>query len=40
MSTPSEGFFSSAGYQVWDRRNKISPEKVNEINFIVEKEDL
>jgi hypothetical protein len=40
MSTPSERLFSSAGYQVWDRGNKISPEKVNQVNFIVENEDL
>jgi hypothetical protein len=40
MSTASERLFSSAGYQVWDRRKKISPEKVNQVNFIVENEDL
>jgi hypothetical protein len=37
MSTPLERLFSIAGYQVWDRR---SPEKVNQVNFIVENEDL
>ena len=40
MSTASERLFSSADYQVWDRRNKISPEKVNQVNFIDENEDL
>ena len=40
MSTASERVFSGAGYQVWDRRNKISPKKVNEVNVIVENEVL
>ena len=40
MSTASERLFSNAGYQVWDRRNKISPEKVSQVNFIVANEDL
>ncbi|RNA07165.1 zinc finger BED domain-containing 1-like [Brachionus plicatilis] len=28
-SVPSEQLFSYAGYSVWDRRNKISPENLN-----------
>ena len=35
-STPSERLFSDAGYQVWDRRNKISPERVEQVMFIFE----
>ncbi|RNA13388.1 hypothetical protein BpHYR1_032683 [Brachionus plicatilis] len=27
-SSPSERLFSLTGYQVWDRRNKISSERV------------
>ncbi|RNA02445.1 zinc finger BED domain-containing 4-like, partial [Brachionus plicatilis] len=33
-SSPSERLFSKANYQVWDRRNKISPEKVEAIMFL------
>ena len=33
-STPSERLFSKAGIQVWDRRNKIYPEKVEKIMFL------
>ena len=33
-SVPSEKLFSVAGKTVWDRRNKIAPEKVNKIMLI------
>lgn len=33
-STPSERLFSSTGYQVWDRRNRLKPVKVEEIMFL------
>lgn len=33
-STPSERLFSSTGYQVWDRRNRLNPVKVEEIMFL------
>ena len=33
-STPSERLFSRTNYQVRDRRNKISPEKVEKIMFL------
>ena len=36
----TESLISSAGYQVWDRRNKFSPEKVDQVNFLVENEDI
>ena len=36
MSVPSERVFSGAEHQVWDRRNKISPEKVDHVMFIYE----
>ena len=37
-STPSERLFSASGYQIWDRRNKISPQRVEQILFIYENE--
>ena len=37
-STPSERLFSRVGYQVWDRRNKISSEKVVQVMFLYEHE--
>ena len=37
-SSPSERLFSSIGYQVWDRRNKISPERVEYVMFLYENE--
>lgn len=39
-SSPSERVFSSTGYQVWDRRNKISPERVENVMFLYENESL
>ena len=36
MSVPSERVFSGAEHQEWDRRNKISPEKVDHVMFICE----
>ncbi|CAF0985650.1 unnamed protein product [Brachionus calyciflorus] len=35
-STASERLFKRTGYQVWDRRNKISPERVEQIMFLYE----
>ena len=40
FSTPSERVFSSAGNQVWNRRNQGATQKVEEIMFIYENEDL
>jgi hypothetical protein len=36
MSTPSERLFSSAGYQVCERRNKISPVNKDIIKDLVD----
>ena len=36
MSVPSERIFSGAEHQVRDRRNKISPDKVEHVMFIYE----
>lgn len=33
-NTPSKRIFSKTGYQIWDRRNKISPDKVDKIMFL------
>ena len=33
-SVPSEVLFSACGYQVWDRRNKLSPERAEMIVFL------
>ena len=33
-SVPSECLFSDAGYQIWDRRNKLIPLKVNSMLFL------
>jgi hypothetical protein len=30
-SVPSEQLFSHAGYNIWDRRNRLNPEKINKI---------
>ena len=30
-SVPAEQLFSAAGYSIWDRRNKITPDNVNKI---------
>jgi len=38
-STASERLFSKTGYQIWDRRNKISPERVEKIMFLYENID-
>ncbi|CAF1098726.1 unnamed protein product, partial [Brachionus calyciflorus] len=38
-STPSERVFSHVGYQIWDRRNKISPNRVEKIMFLYENEN-
>jgi hypothetical protein len=40
MSTASERLFSSAGYQVCDRRNKISPEIIEKNFFFFKFEDI
>jgi hypothetical protein len=34
MSVPSERIFSGAEHQVWDRTNKISPDKVGHVIFL------
>ena len=39
-STPSERLFSATDYQIWDRRNRLDPQKVEAIMFIYENEDL
>ena len=39
-STTSERLFSDTGYQIWDRRNRLSPNKVEEIMFIYENNKL
>jgi hypothetical protein len=33
-SVPSECQFSHAGYAIWDRRNKLSPERVDKMMFL------
>ena len=33
-STPAERLFSASGYTVWDRRNRLSPSKVNKLMII------
>ena len=35
-SVPSEELFSHSGYQIWDRRNKLNPLRVNKIMFLYE----
>lgn len=35
-SVPAEQLFSHAGYQVWDRRNSISPSNVNKVMVLYE----
>ena len=37
-STASERLFSKAGYQLWDRRSRISSGKVEQIVFLYENE--
>ena len=37
-STASERLFSKAGYQVWDRRSRLSAGKVEQIVFLHENE--
>ena len=37
-SVPSETLFSASGYQLWDRRNIISPENIEMITFIYRNE--
>ena len=32
--TPSKRIFSRTGYQIWDKRNKLKPEKVEKIMFL------
>jgi hypothetical protein len=39
-STPSERLFSCANYQVWDRRNRISPDKLEKIMFLYENNNV
>ncbi len=39
-STPSERMFSNAGYQCWDRRNKLGPERMEQIVFISENQHI
>ena len=38
-SVPSEQLFSHAGYNVWDRRNKLKPSNVNKVMVIYENMD-
>ena len=33
-SVPSERLFSKAGYTTWDRRNKLSPHKIDKMMII------
>jgi hypothetical protein len=33
-SVPSECLFSHAGYAVWDRRNRLRPEKIDKMMFL------
>lgn len=33
-STPAERIFSASGYSVWDRRNRLSPSKVNKLMVV------
>ncbi|RNA10511.1 zinc finger BED domain-containing 1-like, partial [Brachionus plicatilis] len=33
-SVPSEQLFSAAGYSIWDRRNKISPQNVKKVMML------
>ena len=35
-SVPSERLFSHAGYNVWDRRNRISDQNVEKMMMIYE----
>ena len=35
-SVPSENLFSHAGYNVWDRRNKLHPTTVKKSMFLYE----
>ncbi|CAF1148391.1 unnamed protein product [Brachionus calyciflorus] len=39
-SVPSERLFSHAGYQLWDRRNRLSKSNFEKIMFIYENFDL
>ena len=39
MSVASERVFSVVEHQVWDRRNKVSPEIVDHVTFIYENLD-
>lgn len=36
----SESLFSATGYQIWDRRNKISPQRVHSNMFLYEHEKI
>ena len=38
-SVPSETLFSASGYQLWDRRNRLSPENIEVITFIYRNEE-
>lgn len=38
-SVPSERFFSHAGYQLWDRRNRLSKLRFEKMMFIYENEN-
>ena len=40
MSTASERVFSHCENQLWDRRNRINPEKFGKLMFIYENEDV
>jgi hypothetical protein len=35
-NVPAERLFSHAGYNVWDRRSKIAPEKINKVMVVYE----
>ena len=39
-SVPSERLFSKSGYQLWDRRNRLSPSRIEMIIFIQENYEL
>ncbi|RNA24533.1 zinc finger BED domain-containing 4-like [Brachionus plicatilis] len=39
-SVPSERLFSHAGYQLWDRRNRLSKANFEKIMFLYENKDL
>ena len=34
-SVRSEQLFSHTGYTVWERRNRLAPERVNKITMVI-----